>query len=82
MSNVHTLPGTPNQAIAENPATLAKRLRAIADLIDAGNYPGLWRLAIVMDTGDAIDIKAYGPPMTNSDLVGYLEFAKMKAMGY
>ena len=82
MSNVRSFPHVPNQAVAEDPATLAKRLRTIADSIDAGNYPGLWRLAIVMDTGDSIDIKAYGPPMTNSDLVGYLEFAKMKAMGY
>ena len=71
----------PNRALAPTNADIAERLRAMADRVQAGEFPELERVVLVLDQTMSVDTYVYGQPATVSAMVGVLEFAKLKEMG-
>ena len=72
----------PNRALAPTHADIAERLRAKADRVQAGEFPELERVVLVLDHAAASpDSWVYGQRTTAATMVGVLEFAKLKEMG-
>lgn len=71
----------PNNALCADAEAIAERLSELGQRIKDGEFGLVERVCIVMD-GDGVDYRAYGAPTSNAYLVGMLEWAKHKVMGY
>lgn len=71
----------PNNALCADADSLAERITELAQRIKDGEFGPVERVCIVMD-GDSVDFRTYGKPTSNAYLIGLLEYAKAKVMGF
>mgnify|MGYP006381560473 CR=1 FL=1 len=71
----------PNNALCVNASDLAARLRDMADRVEGGEFGEVERVIVVLDA-PAVDYRCYGRPTDKATLIGLLEYAKAKAMGF
>jgi hypothetical protein len=69
----------PNSALILDPAEFADRVETFAARIRAGEFSGLERLVIILET-PTVDFRIYGRPTSNMELVGLLDYVKNKVM--
>ena len=67
----------PNKAVAVGLGQLAERLETLAARIRSGEFGGLERVVVLLDSAEfGVDSRTYGRPTTNMELLGLLEYAK------
>lgn len=71
----------PNNALCVNAADLGSRLRKMADRLEGGEFGEVVRVIVVLDA-PLIEYRCYGRPTSKAELIGLLEWAKVKAMGF
>lgn len=69
----------PNNALCVDAESIAARLREVADRVEAGEWEGLSRAVVVLDA-DSVDWLCYGRQTSLSEVVGLLEWAKLKVI--
>lgn len=81
MSSDRVVKIVPNNALCVDAEGLAERLTELGQRIKDGEFGEVERICVVID-GPTVEYEAYGRNTTNAYLIGILEWAKAKVMGW
>lgn len=73
-----TLAALPITGHANCNADLAKFLREMADMVDAGSIGDIRQLMVITEAGGKLDTWVAGGPCDNARIVGLIEMAKIR----
>lgn len=73
-----TLAALPTTGYANCNADLAKFLRELADMIDAGDVGDVRQLMVITEAAGKLDTWVAGGPCDNARIVGLMEMAKIR----
>ena len=65
----------PNLGHCPDEPSIADALRRLADLVEAGDFPGTCRVVCLLQTDTGIVRRTYGRPTNYAEVIGLLHFA-------